>query len=210
MNLTKLVRSLATATVTFGLCAVLPAQSNSIEMRGQVEISLQGGCYYCPPISNYVIHGSETPIRSTTINLASYVGMDVKLSGTWTTSGSYPVVDVTGIQVVAPVLNISGNSRIGNTIRWIANGAPGDLAMHVLSLGASFVPLSGTTVFLLQPATMVVLGSGPIANNGSFQIDLPIPANSYLIGLHLFGQALIVPANSTTFYFSNPETKRIQ
>ncbi len=198
------------AAFLFVLGALLPAQSNGVEVRGKIEISLQGGCYYCPPITQYVIHGSETPIRSATIDLGPYVGLDVLLTGTWSTTGTVAVIDVSAIQIVSPVLNIGGNSRLGNTLRWTTAGAPGDFAVQVMSLGASFVPLGGSSVLLLSPTSLFVVGTGIIDTNGSFRTDLLIPTNTGLSGLHIFGQALIAPANNAPFYFSNPETKRIQ
>jgi hypothetical protein len=88
-------------------------------------------------------------------------------------------------------------------------GANGDLAINVVALGASFVPIDGAAVFLLNPATSVVLGLGPITG-GSLQSDLPIPLSTTLVGLHLFGQGLVVPASGAALYTTNPDVKRLQ
>ena len=205
----RVIPALITSAI-LGLGSLLTAQSNAIELRGQVEISLQGGCYYCPPITRYVIHGSETPIRSNTIDLSAFVGLYVKVDGTWSMVGAQPVIDVTSVLAVAPALNIAGNARIGNTLRWSTAGAPGELAVQVLSFGASFVPVVGTAVLLLDPSSILIVGAGSIDPSGSFRTDLPIPNSTLLIGRHIFGQSLIAPGGSAPFYFSNPETKRIQ
>lgn len=190
----------------FAFAAVAPAQ---FELRGQIEFNQAATCYYCPPITNWVIHGTETALTSSSVNFANYAGLEVVMTGSWTSSGGLPLFDVATIQTTSLSFQLSGNSSIGNTIRFEAFGANGDLAINLASLGAGATPLSSTTTLLLAPATTVVLGFDVISA-GRVRTDFDIPSIPSLVGLHIFGQALILPASATPFFFTEPDAKRIQ
>jgi hypothetical protein len=195
------------ASLTFAIAASLEAQSFVI--RGQVESGQAVGCYYCPSATQFVIKGSETPIRSNSISLGTFLAQDVLITATWNGSHIAPILDVTSIQVTNQTFTISGNSSMGNTVRFTASGAAGDLAVNIASLGGSFTPIGGSAALLLDPNSAVVLGIGAVGGAGTFRTDLLIPTIPSLFGMHLFGQALIVPA-SGLFYMTNPDVKRVQ
>lgn len=202
------VRCGLAATVAFAATALLPAQS--IEIRGQIESGQAIGCYYCPSVTQFVIKGSETPVHSSTISLGMFLSQNVVITGTWNHSLTAPIVEVATIQLAPQLFTISGGSAIGSTLRFTASGTAGDLAINAAALGAGFTPLGNSSVFLLTPSASVVLGIGAVDAGGTFRSDLPLPGNPALIGLHLFGQAVLVPANGNPFYTTEPDVKRVQ
>lgn len=179
------------------------------ELRGQVELNQVATCYYCPPVASYVVHGTETPLSSSTVTLANYADQHVLMTGAWTSIGGLAVFDVATIQPTSSSFTINGNSSIGNTIRWTASGSNGDLAINIASLDAGVTPLSATTTLLLAPGSAVILDFGPI-QGGTLRTDFAIPSVPSLVGLHMFGQALILPTNGQPFYFTEPDRKRVQ
>jgi hypothetical protein len=205
---TTSVRCGLAATFAFFSTALLPAQD--VVIRGQIESGQAIGCYYCPSVTQFVIKGSETPVRSSTVSLGLFLSQNVVITGTWNHSLTSPIVDVTTIQLAPQLFTISGGSSIGSTLRFTASGTPGDLAINAAALGAGFTPIGNLSVFLLAPSASVVLGLGAVDGSGTFRSNLPIPSNPALVGLHLFGQALLVPANGNPFYATEPDVKRVQ
>jgi hypothetical protein len=149
-------------------------------------------------------------VRSTTISLGLFLSQNVVITGTWNHSLSNPIVDVATIQLAPQLFTIAGGSSIGSTLRFTASGTAGDLAVVAAALGAGFTPLGNTSVFLLAPSATVVLGIGALDGSGTFRSNLPLPNNPAFVGLHLFGQALIAPANGAPFYTTEPDVKRVQ
>lgn len=193
---------------TLSLAAISDARAQ-YELRGRVEAGQVSTCYYCPTITSYVIHASETPIRSNVIDLSLLLNQYVVLSGSWGGTAALPVFEVTGAQPTTSMFAINGNGSNGNTVRFTTHGPTGDLAVNLVALNAGVTPISASTTLLLAASQTVVLGLGPITG-GTFRTDLAIPANPALVGLHLFGQALIAPANGSAFYMTEPDAKRIQ
>lgn len=178
------------------------------QIRGEVEAGQVSTCYYCPTVTSYVIHGSETPITSSSVSLASYVGQHVILTGNWGTVGSLPIFDVTAVQATSSSFSINGNSSIGSTVHFTATAPSGDLVVNIISMNAGVVPLSSEATLLLNPGQLGILDAG-FAANGQFETDLAIPSVPSLVGLHFFGQALILPASGAPLFMSEPDAKRI-
>lgn len=198
-------RSVLSAALLF--TAVLPAQT--VTVRGELGDGRATGCYYCPG-SRYVIKWSETTVDSSTINLALYLNQQLMLTGTLGGTVARPSIDVTAVQVVTETFSFSGQGRIGNRFRATAKGSPGDLAVNLFALNAGFASAGGALSLLLDPAATVVLGVGAVNGNGEFQSDANIPNLPSLVGLHVFGQALIVPQASAAPFTSNPDSKVVQ
>lgn len=186
------------------LPATLSAQT--ITVRGELGDGRATGCYYCPG-SRYVIKWSETQVDSSTINLALYLNQELMLTGTLGTNAGRPSIDVTAVQVVTETFSFSGQGRIGNRFRAGTQASPGDLAVNLFALNAGFVAAGGPLTLLLDPTATVVLGVGVANNNGEFKSDVDIPNVPALVGLHVFGQSLIVPQSTGVPFTSNPDSK---
>lgn len=200
-------RSVLSSILLFA--AVLPAQT--VTVRGELGDGRATGCYYCPG-SRYVIKWSETQIDSTStnINLALYLNQQLMLTGTLGGTAARPSIDVTAVVVVTESFSFAGQGRIGNRFRATAKASPGDLAVNLFALNAGFASAGGALSLLLDPMATVVLGVGAVDGNGEFKSDANIPNVPSLVGLHVFGQALIVPQANGAPYTSNPDSKVVQ
>lgn len=196
-------------SLLFAALASVAAAQNTIQIRGQVEAGQVSTCYYCPTVTNYVIHGSETPIRSSTIDFSTLLGQHVILTGTWGGTASVPVFDAVSAQVTTAQFSLNGNSSIGNTVRFIASAAVGDLVANVIAMNAGILTITPNTTLLLNVAQAAVLDAG-IVTSGQFRTDLTIPNNPALVGLHFFGQAVVMPGNGAAMYATSPDAKRVQ
>lgn len=204
------MRSLpAQLSVTLLAAALFVSQSRAqYQLHGEVEAGQVSTCYYCPTVTSYVIHGSETPITSTVVALDLWLGQHVVLTGDWGTIGGLPIFNVTAVQPSSSQFSINGNSSTGNTVHFTANAPTGDLVINTISLNAGVVPLSAEATLLLDPSQLGILAGG-FATNGQFETDLTIPAIPSLVGLHFFGQAAILPANGGPLTTTEPDAKRI-
>ena len=174
-----------------------------IVLRGEVTDGSAAGCYYCPGFS-HVIKFSGTALASTTIDLTPYHNQYCKLTGTW--NGA--VVEVSAVEVVAESFSISGNAHIGTTIDFTAHGTNGDFAANALSLGtACGVPFADCGV-LLNGSSLSMLGLGVLDNNGEYECSVDIPDAPALVGLRVFGQALMLPLNGP-IWMTNLDAKEI-
>jgi hypothetical protein len=188
------IRVLSTALL-FTACT-LTAQT--VVVRGEIQSGRATGCYYCPSVP-WALKYSETPITSSTVNLSQFLGVPVELTGNWNGSATAPGIDVTFARVVAQSFSFAGTGRIGGSFRFTANGTPGDLAVNTGSLDRGFVVPLGTLTFLLDPSLLFVAGIGPIDASGQFRTDVAIPNNPAFVGMHVFGQSLIVPASGPLY-----------
>lgn len=154
--------------------------------RGQVTDGSAAGCYYCPGFS-HVIKFVGTQLASPTINLALYHNQMVEMVGTW--NGT--VLEVASIQVVPDSFSIGGNTSLGHAMRPTAIEAPGTLALNLAALGTTFLVPFAELAVMMNPASTVILGAGVTNGNGEFKSDIDIPNDPSLVGLRVFGQALL-------------------
>ena len=181
----------------------------ALHIRGQVEASQVSTCYYCPTITSFVLHGTETPIHSSTIDFNTLLGANVLLTGSWGGTPTVPVFEATAYQLISSQFSLNGNSSFGNTVRFNASAPSGDIVANLIALNAGVLTLSPDATFLLNPAQAAILDAG-IATGGLFRTDFPIPNNPTLVGLHFFGQALVVPASGAPMYTTEADSKRVQ
>lgn len=179
-----------------------------VTLRGEVTNGRETGCYYCPGY-DYVIKWIGTRLDPSVVNLAPYLDQQVEIVGNWNGSLTVPIVTVTSIRVVAESFSISGSNSIGTRMDFNAIAPQGDRAAHVLAFGRSFAPLYLPLVMSLDPALSSVLGFGPTNGNNEFKARLPIPADPSIVGVRVYGQALIVPQSGAPWYFTNPDSKLI-
>jgi hypothetical protein len=185
-----------------GALAPLAAQQ-TMTLRGELDEGRSTGCYYCPNVP-YTIKFSETPVRSTVVDLEPYhlASQQLILTGTWDTSTRPAGFNVTSVQVVEESLGFPTHARTGTNERFDVNGPAGTPTATFLAFGSGFVPLFGTAL-LLNPTVLIEIDSGVLDAQGNRRFDVPVPANPALAGLNFWTQSILVPANGQP-YFSNP------
>ena len=203
MNLSTFLRSFVLAA-----SAAAPALAQTVVVRGELVDGRATGCYYCPQVQ-FAIKYSETPVRSSTIALAQFLGQQVELTGTWNGSTTSPAIDVTSAQIVAETLTINGSGRIGDRFRFSAHGTPGSLAVNAGAAAHGFVvPFGAGLAMLLEPVTTFVFGIGFVAGDGEFKTDVRIPNNPAFIGMRVFSQSLLTPSGGALFA-TNPRADSV-
>ncbi|MFO1051084.1 MAG: hypothetical protein U1F36_02570 [Planctomycetota bacterium] len=192
---------LATLALTLALPSLRSQQI--LTLRGELDEGRSTGCYYCPNVP-YTVKFSETPVRSSTVNLAFYKAQSSQLvlTGVWETSTTPPGLNVLSVQVTTNSLTFPTNARTGNTERFTTHAEVGAFAATVISIGSGFVPLFDTAL-LLNPAVLVVMDAGVTNAQGDFRIDFNMPSDPALIGARFWSQSVIVPPTGTP-YTSNP------
>ncbi|MEZ5964881.1 MAG: hypothetical protein R3F56_13660 [Planctomycetota bacterium] len=184
------------------LAAALPAQT--LHVRGELDEGRSTGCYYCPNVP-YTVKFSETPVRSSTVDLQFYKNLSAQLilHGTWDTSVNPAGLNVSSVEIVSESLGVSNTARTGTSLRFTVSGPAAAPAGVIIAQGAGFLQLFQSAL-LLDPASLLVLGAGALGAQGSWRFELPIPADPQLIGFRFWSQALIVPPNDVP-YWSNPQ-----
>jgi len=174
-----------------------------IVLRGEVTDGSAAGCYYCPGYSHVIKH-SGTVLASPTINLNLYHNQYCKLTGTW--NGA--VVEVSAIEVVAESFSIGGSGVLGGTFDFTAHAVEGDLAINALAITTSCIVPFGDCGFLLAPASLGILGMGACDNDGEYGCTIDIPNIPGLVGLRVFGQALVMQQDGA-LWTTNVDAKEI-
>ncbi|MEZ6036086.1 MAG: hypothetical protein R3F29_01310 [Planctomycetota bacterium] len=191
---------LRSAAVT-ALFAVTAFAQAPVTVRCTPTDGSAAGCYYCPGYET-VIKWNGTQMHSSTVNLVAFHDLDVVVQGTW--NGT--IIEVTSIQTVFESFSISGNGHIGNRFVYNTVAAPGALAINLAALGAAFLVPIEDLALQLDPASLVLLGGGPVDGGGEFSTDLDIPDNPSLIGVRVYGQGVVLDASAGT-YTTNVDTK---
>ena len=187
--------SLSTRLLTSALLLATGAlTAQTVVVRGEIQSGRATGCYYCPSVP-WALKYSEWPLTSSTVNLALWLNQPVEVTGNWNGSTTAPSIDVTAVRFVTQSFGFSGSGAIGGSFRFTTVGTPGDVAINAAALDRGFAVPLGTVTFLIDPALAFVVGIGSIDSAGQFRSDLPIPNNPALVGMQVFGQALIAPAS---------------
>lgn len=195
--------SLATTALVLALTPSADAQT-PVTLRGTPTDGSAAGCYYCPGYE-HVIKLVGTQLHSSTVNLLAFHDLNVVMHGTW--NGT--VVEVTSVQLDAESFSISGNTTIGHRASFSTFAPAGSLAANCVAFGPSFTVPAADLAFQLQPATALVMEFGPIGSGGELKSRLDIPDEPSLIGLRLFGQGLVLPANGAP-WTTNVDMKTVQ
>lgn len=196
------LRSTLLASLSLLLAPALLAQV-PVTVRCTPTDGSAAGCYYCPGYE-HVIKLAGTQLHSSVVNLLPFHDLDVVLQGTW--NGS--IVEVASVQLAVESFSISGTGRIGHRFDFSTVGATGSLAVNCMAFGAGFAVPVGDLALQLNPSTTMVLGLGAIGTGGEFKTRLDIPDDVSLIGVRVFGQALVVPATGAA-YTTNLDAKEI-
>lgn len=162
------------------------------------------GCYYCPGFE-HVIKLTGVRLHSSAVNLLQYHDLDVVLTGTW--NGS--LIEVVSVQLTNETFSISGNVRIGSRADFSTVGPIGLPAANLVAFGGGFSVPIADLAFQLAPSTTVVLAVGSIGNGGELKSRLDIPNVPSLVGLRLYGQGMVLPANGLP-YSTNVDMKQVQ
>lgn len=195
-------RSVLLASVLFSAVAPLSAQV-PVTVRCTPTDGSAAGCYYCPGFE-HVIKLSGVQLHSSAVNLLPFHDLDVVLHGTW--NGS--IVEVASVQLDVESFSIGGTGRIGHRFDFTTLGPAGALAVNCMAFGASFAVPAGDLALQLNPLSTMVLGLGAIGTGGELKTRLDIPDDVNLIGLRVFGQGLVVPAQGLP-YTTNLDAKVI-
>jgi hypothetical protein len=195
---------IATAITCLFVAGSLAAQD--VSFWAKVEDG-ENVCYYCPGY-DYVIDDTHTKLKSSTINLAPFVGQYVKGKGSWSGTLALPTITVTEMSVVSEGFSIGGGANLGGEAKFIAHGTPGQTAAILLAASDGFVPAGQNGILFLNPTNLLILGQGLVEDDGEFSIEVSIPNVPALNGLAVFGQAVFTPAAGMP-RFSNLDRKVI-
>lgn len=189
---------------SLALAAALPVTAQqTLTIRGELDEGRSTGCYYCPNVP-YTVKFSETPVRSTVVNLAPYhaASQQLILTGIWDTSTNPPGLNVTSVEVVSESLSFPTNARVGANERFDVYGPAGAASATLIGFGSGFTSLFNSAL-LLNPALLMVIDNTPLDGTGRNRFNFPIPDNASLAGLNFWSQSVIVPQTGLP-YFSNP------
>ena len=178
------------------------ATAQTVQFRGKVE-DVSG------TTNQFFVDCTDTDLSSAAFNLNLFVGQQTLITGTWNGSVSAPAVLVTDIQVVAETFEIGGGGKIGDEAKPSVTGAPGSLGFTFGSLSTSFLPLGGFGVGFLG-GNPFSTGSGTIPGGGTLELSIPIPNDPSLIGVDVYGQALIANPVTGAAFLTNPDCKELE
>jgi hypothetical protein len=174
--------------------------AQSVTLRGKVEdVSGTTGQFF--------LDCTDVDLSSIAFNLNLFVGQHVEIQGTWNGSVGTPAVVVEAIANVPESFEIGGGGKIGEQAHPTVTAAPGSLAFTFASVSTSFLPLgaAGTGFLGGNPFST---GSGTVGGAGVLQLNVPVPNDPSLIGVDIFGQAIVLDAGS--FSFTNPDCKELK
>lgn len=189
----------AMAAALLALAATAPAQD--VVLRGKVE-DVSG------TTNRFVVDCTDTALTSAAFDLNAWVGQQVELTGTWNGSSASPSVEVTAIAPIAESFEIGGGAKIGDQAVFAVTSNPGDLTVMFAALGAGFAPTRRAGTLLLDANPIVEIGSGVVRGDGRLEITVDIPDDPSIVGIEVFGQALIAFAAGGKTW-SNPDCKTI-
>lgn len=184
------------------LLAASAASAQQVTLRGEVQaVAGTGG--------QFLVDCSNVELQSSTINLAPFVGSQTTIAGRWNGSFSSPRVEVTDIQIVAQTFEIVGSNKIGEVAILSISGSSTSVFEIYTSLGSFFVPFGSAGAVMLEPQTLSRVVRGVIGSEGNFQIKVPIPNASALIGTTIFGQGIKSPGVGS-FFLTNADCRTIE
>jgi hypothetical protein len=183
----------------FALIAGL-AQAQAVHFRGKVE-DISGS-------NRFVIDCTNVELTSSQFDLNQFLGDQVDASGTWNGSTTTPVIEVTAIQIVARLFEVGGNGKIGGELTFEVTSNPGDMTAVFASIASGFIPTPNAGTFFLALQPLLLIGRGTIPGGGTLQLHVNVPNDPALVGITVFGQALLAFTAGGTLW-SNPDCKTI-
>jgi len=174
------------------------SQAQDVMLRGKVED--------VPGTNQFFVDCTNVALQSSTIDLNAFLGLQVELHGTNIGTTQNPRIDVTSIKAIPRIFEVGGNGSIGRELQLQVVSNPGDQAWLFADVASGFAPAHSFGTFLLAHVLPPV-AQGTVPATGVLQISLPIPNNPNLVGLEVFGQALV--AGSGVASLSNADCKTI-
>ncbi len=170
---------------------IIPDPPIEASFTGVVELTSFQTAGANPPcfIPNYMLRCTGLFVQSSTIDLAQYVGQNVKLFGT-SVFQCDNIFEITAVDPDPPAtLAFCGNPVPGCDIR--LRSGPGGTAQHFLFVAAApgLVPLSlGKGAFLLGEPNLL-LAAGVFSDVDGAAFDFTLPRDVSLTGIPVFFQA---------------------
>ncbi len=181
-----------------GLSASL-VSAQEVLLRGKVE-DVQG-------TNNFFVDCTNVGLQSNAFNLNLFVGQQTEIRGTNIGTPQSPLINVTDIQVIPRIFEIGGNGSIGRELQLEVAGTPGDRVWIFPASGSGYSPIRNWGTFLLD-AVNPAFAAGVIPGNGLLQIQVNIPNNPNLVGVTVYGQALL--ETGAGILLSNADCKTIK
>lgn len=201
-----LVRSYLRAVAAVAALAGV-ADAQFVKFRGKIENS-EAACYYCPGY-NWVLDLAQVGLTSSTYNLSTYYGQQVKGEGFYTGNTIPPNIVVTFLEPVAETFSIGGPADIGDTIDFTAFAPEGSVAVIGVALNRGWTILSTSDVVQMALSSLLVLPAVVADDNDEATLTVEIPNWPALVGIGLYAQALVLPADASPMFATNMDFKQI-
>ena len=184
------------------LLSATTAAAQDVTFRGKVE-DVSG------TTNQFFLDCTDVDLTSAAFNLNLFVGAQVEIQGSWNGSVANPAVVVDAITTVPESFEIGGGGKIGELAHPTVTAAPGSLALTFASLSTSFVPFGAAGVGFLG-GNPFSTGSGTIGGAGVLQLNIPVPNDPNLIGVEIYGQAVVIDGGTGALTFTNPDCKELK
>ena len=181
------------AAFTFPFAALVASLSAQAPIVVRGEIAANG--------SGHLLACTKTQLVGTTVNLAPIVSRSVVMYGKLRGGA----VEVLSVQPAARSFSLAGPASIGTALEFTTHAVHGDLAVNAIGF-ATGVTLLADQALLLAGPTAATIGMGFVGAGGEFTTTLRIPNAPGLIGLEVFGQALVLPP-AAPFFTSNVDAR---
>lgn len=183
------------------VAAAVTAHAQQVSLRGKVEdMPSQPG--------RFIVGCTVTELTSSVVDLNSFVGQQVELTGSWNGSSSAPVVDVATMGTVNKLFEVGGSGQIGSELSFKVTSSSGDFAIMFAALDSGFMPAHRAGVLLLSLSPLLTVASGFVAPDGTLEVKGSIPNDPSLIGIEVHGQAFVAFAAGGAA-LSNPDCTTI-
>lgn len=160
--------------------------SGEVSVTGRIVKA--GGFGICMQGETHRIEFTDIYLLSTTIDLTAYENQ-IHTVCAKPIGVTCNVLNVSKASIPVSQIKWNGVPKPGSTLNFVAGGVPGT-AVFMLSPGQSYLPLSPYGTFLLDPVAFKSVAVVPVYQSFS----IPIPNDSTLAGLDIYGQAVGLPA----------------
>lgn len=182
------------------LLLVLPAMSQTLTFRGQVE-DVQG-------TNDFLVDCTNVQLSSSLFDLNLFVGQQTQITGNWNGSNTLPTVVVTAISVITESFGMGGNAKIGGDLRFDVTSTPGDITAIYGAEGFGFFPIGMLGAVQLDPTSVFLVALGTIPGGGNLEFEFTVPNDPTLVGMTFYSQAIVVSPSAPNF-ITNSDCKTI-
>jgi len=103
---------------------------------------------------------------------------------------------------------VGGNGHIGGELSFAVTSNPGDMTAMFASIASGFIPTPNAGTFFLSLQPLLLIGTGTVPGGGKLERKVTVPNDPALVGITVFGQALVAFSAGGTLW-SNPDCKTI-